>query len=71
MLKLVILIALLKQIEKYIPVPGDLAVFVSWMVCVFLGYLSFIYIEKPITKWLKRNMDNREAMKILSETVSV
>ena len=59
---LAILIALLKQTEKYIHLSGNLAVFISWIFCIFLGHLSFNYIEKPITKWLRRSTHKNKAL---------
>jgi|GEM_PF-4897141 len=59
---LVILIALLKQTERYIHLSGNLAVFISWILCIFLGYLSFNYVEKPITKWLKRSTNKNKVL---------
>ena len=51
---LMLIIVALKQAKNYMHISGDIAVFAAWAACVLLGYLTYQYVEKPVTKWLKK-----------------
>ena len=51
---LVILLSLLKKINSYSILPGDVMVFMVWVLCVGVGCLVYRYVELPLTRAIKQ-----------------